>query len=390
MSTNQLFIPEKIKVGFQKRDGTYTGKLAYVIYYKDKILRKEKSWEGWRDKKIAAQEFDNEPTEGFVLNKGVGGARHSYGWNPRNEYIRVYDPRDFEFEISVPNLLFILRECDCSRGKGLEGKFVYAWDRDSLVLVPVNSQDYQNSKQFTDLQAKAVKAKELVPGFTYVTRKQEELTYLGKLDFYFIPCETHHYDSVGREWINDIPSKDVKGVEKKFVFWDGKDFKYLNAVSNIATVKSDATHPDFADLVEKYNKGPHGSRLVKLYLEELSETVHPGEGHYYRQSHEGWFYEEPVGEFVECHTTMKYEYDQVRRENIETAEVQYIRTYHRYLMKDGICIRKDYCTTAYPDNRPRNDGYVCVKYREPTRMRLFAETANGGKHRVNMKNFGKE
>ena len=29
----QLFIPDKIKVGFQKRDGTYTGKLAYVIYY---------------------------------------------------------------------------------------------------------------------------------------------------------------------------------------------------------------------------------------------------------------------------------------------------------------------------------------------------------------------
>src|SRR5271170_5491801 len=103
----QLFIPDKIKIGFQEREGTYTKKLAYVIYFDQKgVLRKEKSWESWRDKKIPALEFSNESTAGFVLNKGVGGQRCSYGWNARNEYIRVYDPRDFEFEISVANLLF--------------------------------------------------------------------------------------------------------------------------------------------------------------------------------------------------------------------------------------------------------------------------------------------
>jgi hypothetical protein len=76
---DKLYIPGKIKVGFRDRDGTYTGKLAYVIYYDHKgILRKEKSWESWRDEKIAPVEFSNEPTEGFVLNKGVGGVRHSW------------------------------------------------------------------------------------------------------------------------------------------------------------------------------------------------------------------------------------------------------------------------------------------------------------------------
>ena len=85
MSNQQLFIPEKIKVGFQKRGDTYTGNLAYVIYYDQKgKLRKETSWESWRDKKIQSEEFTNEPTEGFVLNKGVGGVRQSYGWNTRN------------------------------------------------------------------------------------------------------------------------------------------------------------------------------------------------------------------------------------------------------------------------------------------------------------------
>ena len=31
-----IFIPKKINVGFQNRDDTYTGKLAYVIYYDEK------------------------------------------------------------------------------------------------------------------------------------------------------------------------------------------------------------------------------------------------------------------------------------------------------------------------------------------------------------------
>lgn len=56
---SQLFIPSKIKVGFQDRSGTYTGKLAYVIYYDNKnVLRKEKSWESWRDKKIDMKSVD--------------------------------------------------------------------------------------------------------------------------------------------------------------------------------------------------------------------------------------------------------------------------------------------------------------------------------------------
>lgn len=47
-----IFIPKKINVGFQKRDDTYTGKLAYIIYYDETgKLRKETSWNGWRDKK---------------------------------------------------------------------------------------------------------------------------------------------------------------------------------------------------------------------------------------------------------------------------------------------------------------------------------------------------
>ena len=50
---DNIFIPKKLKIGFQKREDTFTKKLAYVIYYDEKNkLRKEQSWKSWRDEKI--------------------------------------------------------------------------------------------------------------------------------------------------------------------------------------------------------------------------------------------------------------------------------------------------------------------------------------------------
>lgn len=53
-----IFIPEQLMVGFQNRKDTFTGKLAYVIYYDEKgKLRKEHSWQNWRDRNIDPQEL---------------------------------------------------------------------------------------------------------------------------------------------------------------------------------------------------------------------------------------------------------------------------------------------------------------------------------------------
>lgn len=183
MSNTKMFVPTKVKVGYQERTGTYTGKLAYVIYFDNKgKLRKEASWEGWRDKKIDPVEFENVPTTGFVLNKGVGGVGYSR-WDSRNEYIRVYDPRDFEFEISVANLLFILQETSSIKGKGLEGEFVYAWDGTELVLLPVGCAEYVACTEHTLRQDKKVVAKDVKPGFSYVMKNGTNVMYLGKFPY---------------------------------------------------------------------------------------------------------------------------------------------------------------------------------------------------------------
>lgn len=182
---SSLFIPKTIKVGYQNRADTYTGKLAYVIYYDEQgKLRKETSWNNWRDEKIPDNEFENEPTEGFVLNKKVGG--YQYHYDMRQTYVRVYDPRGFEFEITIPNLLYILENANSIKGKGLEGEFVYSWDGKDIVLLPVDSPDYKelselNKKRFS---GSYIKAKDLKIGATYLNKNNIEVVYMGRFPYY--------------------------------------------------------------------------------------------------------------------------------------------------------------------------------------------------------------
>lgn len=179
-----IYIPKKIKVGYQNRSDTYTKKLAYVIYYDEKNkLRKETSWNNWRDEKIEPDDFDNEPTRGFVLNKKAGDYSGYWG-NHRQAYCRVYDPRGFKFEITINNLLYILENCDCLKGKGLDGEFVYGWDGKDLILIPVDSPDYKEIKTRTDKiqNGKRFKGKDLIIGATYLTKNEEKWVYMGRFD----------------------------------------------------------------------------------------------------------------------------------------------------------------------------------------------------------------
>lgn len=362
----QLLIPQTIKVGYQNREGTYNGKLAYVIYTDHKgVLRKATSWEGWRDKKISPDDYKNEPTDGFVLNRGVGGARQSYGWNSRNEYIRVYDPRGFEFEISVANLLFILREGACSPGKGLEGQFVYAWDGNSLVLLPVASQDYQNCKSFTDLQSKGVHAKDLVDGAIYTTKKQEVLTYLGRFDYYFLLEMRSVQSGYGKDRKYSLAPRskvDAKGHAKVYVFWDGKDFVYLKELKKIATRNGDVIAEDYAKLVDKYNKSAHGSKVVKLFLKSVAER-NKNEDHY----DDPWYVEDEDGSFIECHTNYDRKYDYTTNKYVR-GPITNISSVHRYFINDNGVFTQE--------------SYVREIKVPPTTQRLYAETANGAKIRV--------
>jgi hypothetical protein len=294
MNNLQLYIPKKCKVGFNLRPDTYTGKLGYIIYHDGKVWRKEKSWDSWCKKpgdsknewdpktrqntasvygdEVAPIEFENVPTEGFVLNKKVGGT--SSGWDHRQTYSRVYDPRGWEFEITVPNLLYILQECSSFKGKGLEGAFVYSWEGKDLVLLPATSPDYIACTEYTDLQSKKVGKRDLTLGCLYLTSKQEKLVYIGHynvcVDTYNNKTTIERHDDPCRvsftsmyvfrhtsPLINTYSGEEIEGVRYEFLNGFGRLKMKLTEVAdeNFAGYVDEYEHSEFASLADHLEVG---------------------------------------------------------------------------------------------------------------------------------------
>jgi hypothetical protein len=265
---SNIFIPETIKLGFQNRKDTYTQKLAYIIYIDEKgKLRKETSWKSWRDEEIEPQDFKNEPTSGFVLNKKAGG--YSTGWNHRQTYVRVYDPRGFEFEIDVPNLLYILENTSSIKGKGLEGEFVYGWDGTELVLMPVDSPDYKEIKKYNEIvhANKNFKTADMIPGYTYLTKQGEKIIFIGKF---------HEYETYGND-------KGKKKKGKSFYFYSGRKYRGFETTKSLAKiigVESNECVENYADLRDQLEfqanfcpVDPDKDEYLPYTLEEVAEKL---------------------------------------------------------------------------------------------------------------------
>jgi hypothetical protein len=280
---SKLFIPTKIKVGYQNRKDTYTKKLAYVIYYDQKnILRKETSWNSWRDKQIETNDFDNTPTSGFVLNKKVGDY-HGDWFRHRHAHVRVYDPRDFEFEITVENLLFILQECSSVKGKGLEGDFVYAWDGKELVLLPASSKDYQESIKYTNIQSHKIAKSDITEGCVYIIKKDlERVLYLGRHDIYrwVYNTETHiaEHKNLGKKHIFKILGKNhTSSYYNGSMFYNSRysehTYEYLleDSFSKISHREDDTIHESFANSYEDITKSLLCSPIERLELIKIDD-----------------------------------------------------------------------------------------------------------------------
>lgn len=251
MNSN-LYIPERVNIGFNARSDTYTNKLAYIIYWDEKgVLRKETSWQNWRSKDIEPEAYDNKPLSGFVLNKKVGGVGYS-SWNPRQTYSRIYDPRGFEFEITVPNLLFILENCGSQPGKALDGEFVYAWSGTELILLPVISQTYKESQTFTEIQGRSVKTKDYIGGRIYCDKSRNKLTYLGRWPY---------YNYIAGGW--RVKTKQGKAYH---IFLDDKG-NHLTDVK-IATCIQEEPVDNFGELCSDYYMSASGSPVIGMEIRQ--------------------------------------------------------------------------------------------------------------------------
>jgi hypothetical protein len=250
-----LFIPKRLKIGFQERPGTFTGKLAYVIYYDEKNnLRKEKSWNSWCDSNIPSIEIDNDPKTGFIFNKGI--QRSSEWFGSGRSVFRVYSPDDFEFEINSDNLINLLMHSDISKREILES-CVFAWCGTELILLPVNSVEYQDAIEYTEKQDQVINTKELVKGHTYKAKKQDvDAIYIGYFPYY--------------EWsynwkTNNVAySSTAKG--KKHIFVGNDKFVYLTG-KNLSYVVNAEVVDNYADLVDAWHSSENSSAVIDIGLD---------------------------------------------------------------------------------------------------------------------------
>lgn len=256
---NQLYIPKTITVGFQARPGTFTGMLGYVIYTDHKgVLRKENSWQSWRDKNIASLTFENTPQTGFTFNKGIQRDGH---WGSGRSVIRVYDQRNFEFEISVDNLIGILMHADVSK-RDITEPCIFAWNYNELILLPTNSVEYTESVKHTTKQLTNVNPKELVVGYTYNIKRnnQTKVVYLGHLPTYGSKFTRNNQEQV-------IATQHVKKGKKHIFIDEAENTIYTSDPKTfIADVVSHEVHPNLPSMMDFYYSNIESQPINGLIL----------------------------------------------------------------------------------------------------------------------------
>lgn len=257
---SNLFIPKKIKVGFQKRQDTFTGKLGFVIYQDEKnAWRQEKTWNNWRSSEIQEVELDNLPISGFMLNRDI--QRDNYHFGSGRSVIRVYHPEGFEFEIDCSNLLGILANCDISKRDILQ-KCVFAWSAGKLLLLPVNSVEYEESVKYTEKQSKTFNKEDLKEGCTYVRKKNAQpLIYIGHLSH----CNLYK-GSIS--YLYDIKFR----KQKKHIFYSAATKSYLTiSIETISECILEEVAENFHKLHDNYiNSLEHASSL-NFTMEDMQE-----------------------------------------------------------------------------------------------------------------------
>lgn len=135
---------DKYYVGFQKQ--RYSGAEAFRMLgfatpnTGDYNFRKRKETvDSWSEKELTPMDLDNTPTHGFKIVDTV--SRYSTS----NKFFRVEDPRGFELEIDVNNLLDLIENHTIVNGTIMEP---LVWGRygQGNYLVSSNSEEYKHYK----------------------------------------------------------------------------------------------------------------------------------------------------------------------------------------------------------------------------------------------------
>ena len=191
-------IPEKIILGKKQ-----TGNQGYLVFSKpDGSTKNEVRFKKWVCEECGGKisNIENDVLSGFSIISTVGG---NGGYDKRQAYVQVKDPRGFVIEITDENFIEICKNFAVNKGV-LDGEYVYAFDdkHPSISLVNILDKAYSEYKQNTieyykcEEKIEHFSFKNLKPGMIYRAKYMYGnvlAMYLGKFNLYDQVCVARNY-----------------------------------------------------------------------------------------------------------------------------------------------------------------------------------------------------
>ena len=264
LTGNVMLIPDRVIVGFKKREKTINGVLGFVVAKDGDKIPWQRSFDSWRDNNLDTIEFDNTPYDQFSIVRGHKRTSWSHFGNRSTSVIRIYDERGVEFEIDINNFTSIVQNYDIVDQKIL-GKFVYAFGNSKMSLIPIESEEYTKAKNATALSKGKVRKRDLVIGRTYIFKDSTQGIYLGDIPIYEWVEEEKLYNESGTYYhtVRSLYGKrEARRLQPKkkitfAVLSEGAgtvQYRVEQNVTKLAKEKDDKIHQDIDKLIKNRMK----------------------------------------------------------------------------------------------------------------------------------------
>lgn len=182
----KIFKQSYVGIKKEKSDDA-TAPLAFLVPYEDNAAGKKRmdSVDLWTNGTYGWQRKDTDPRVGLIIdNKPMKGFK-IVGWADRwstdNKTARIADPRGFELEIYIPNLVALIQDTTIVNGE-IRDQLIWAREGANNALISIHSEDYKGAWFEGDVL-------EPVAGDIVRDSKGIEYQYLGKLAFDYVGKE---------------------------------------------------------------------------------------------------------------------------------------------------------------------------------------------------------
>lgn len=183
MSTNtSIQIPEKMYVAFQRAMHDGHVHQGYMTSYgtdaasKKRMANLRHSTGADKDNGLEPVVLENKPMYGFKISRAL----RSNGWRSEIQTVSIEDPRGFQFDVTVANLIMLTDNNLIHNGEIIQ-QCIWARDGQSNLLLPVNCQPYQDALVNTDRVSKRVNTRAVRPGFEVLLHDGRKGMYMGQM-----------------------------------------------------------------------------------------------------------------------------------------------------------------------------------------------------------------